>query len=64
MHKKLIEMFPEIIDYNHKTVDDDADIIKINAKIYSNDRAPVLKVYKELEEIKCLQSVSVKEIFD
>lgn len=64
VHKKLIDLFPDIVDYNHKTVDDEADVIKINAKIYSTDRAPVLKVYKELEQIKCLQSVSVKEIFD
>ena len=64
VYKKLIDLFPDIIDYNHKTIDEDADVLKINAKIYSNDKAPVLKIYKELEEIKCLQAVSVKEIFD
>lgn len=64
VYKKLVDMFPDIIDYNHKTLDEEADVLKINAKIYSNDKAPVLKVYKELEDIKCIRAVSVKEIFD
>lgn len=64
IYKDLLDVFPDIIDYNHKTIDEDADNIKVSAKIYSNDKAPVLKIYKQLEEIKNLQSVSVKEIFD
>lgn len=64
IYKDLLDVFPDIVDYNHKTIDEDADNIKVNAKIYSNDKAPVLKIYKQLEEIKNLQSVSVKEIFD
>ena len=64
IYKKLMDMFPEILDYNHKTVDDDGDMLKINAKVFSNEKSPVLYIYKQLEEIKNLQSVSVKEIFD
>lgn len=64
VYKKLIEFFPEIIDYNHKTVDDDGEKIKINAKIFSNEKSPVLQIYKQLDDMKNLQSVSVKEIFD
>lgn len=64
VYKKLMEMFPEILDYNHKTVDEDGDTLKINAKVFSNEKSPVLAIYKQLDEIKNLQSVSVKEIFD
>ncbi len=64
VYKKLIDMFPEIIDYNHKTVDEDGNNLKINAKIFSNDKSPVMQIYRKLDEMKNLQSVSVKEIFD
>lgn len=64
VYKKLMENFPEILDYNHKTVDEDGDTLKINAKVFSNEKSPVLYIYKQLEEMKNLQSVSVKEIFD
>ena len=64
VYKKLMEMFPEILDYNHKTIDEDGDTLKINAKVFSNEKSPVLAIYKQLDEIKNLQSVSVKEIFD
>ncbi|MCD7780723.1 MAG: MgtC/SapB family protein, partial [Candidatus Gastranaerophilales bacterium] len=63
VYKKLIDMFPEIIDYNHKTVDEDGNNLKINAKIFSNDKSPVMQIYRKLDEMKNLQSVSVKEIF-
>ena len=64
VYKKLMELFPEILDYNHKTIDEDADTLKINAKVFSSEKSPVLAIYKQLDEIKNLQSVSVKEIFD
>ena len=64
IYKHLMDLFPEILDYNHKTVDEDGDTLKINAKVFSNEKSPVLYIYKQLEEIKNLQSVSVKEIFD
>ena len=64
VYKKLMELFPEILDYNHKTIDEDGDTLKINAKVFSNEKSPVLAIYKQLDEIKNLQSVSVKEIFD
>ena len=64
IYKRLMDMFPEILDYNHKTVDEDGETLKINAKVFSNEKSPVLYIYKQLEEIKNLQSVSVKEIFD
>lgn len=64
VYKKLMEKFPEILDYNHKTIDDDGDTLKINAKVFSKEKSPVLAIYKQLDEIKNLQSVSVKEIFD
>ena len=53
-----------MIDYNHKTLDDEADSIKVNAKVLTTEKSPVLQIYKRLDEIKNLQSVSVKEIFD
>jgi hypothetical protein len=64
VHNKLSETFPNIFEYNHKTIDEDADTIKINAKLYSNDKSPVIKTYNQLEEFKNLQSISVKEIFE
>ncbi len=64
IYKKLMDLFPEILDYNHKTIDEDGDMLKINAKVHSNEKSPVLHIYNRLEEIKNLQSVSVKEIFD
>lgn len=64
VYKKLTDMFPEIVDYNHKTIDEEGDNIKINIKILSSEKNPVMHVYRELEYIKSLQSVSVKEIFD
>ena len=64
IYKKLMEIFPDILDYNHKTIDDDGDTLKINAKVFSNEKSPVLYVYRQLDEMKNLQSVSVKEIFD
>ncbi len=64
IYKKLSEMFPEIIDYSQKTIEDDTDKIKINAKVFSNEKSPVLSIYKHLDNIKKLHSVSVKEIFD
>ncbi len=60
----LSDKFPDIIEFNQKTVDDDADIIKINAKIISEIKNPVIQIYRELEAIKNVYSVSVKEIFD
>ncbi|MGM9994462.1 MAG: MgtC/SapB family protein [Candidatus Avigastranaerophilus sp.] len=64
IYKKLLDTFPDIIDYNHKTADEEADKIKINAKMYSKDKNPILRVYKQLDDIKNLQSLSVKEIFE
>lgn len=64
IYKKLIEAFPDIIDYNHKTADEDAEKLKISAKIYSNDKNPILQIYKQLDDMKNLQSLSVKEIFE
>ena len=58
VYKKLVDLFPEIIDYNHKTVDEDGDMLKINAKVFSTEKSPVIHIYRNL------QSVSVKEIFD
>lgn len=64
IYKKLVDMFPDIMDYNHKTIDEDGDSLKINAKVFSNDKSPVIQTYRKLEEMKNLQSLSVKEIFD
>lgn len=64
IYKKLVDLFPEIIDYNHKTVDEDGDMLKINAKVFSTEKSPVIHIYRKLEDMKSLQSVSVKEIFD
>ena len=64
VYKKLVDLFPEIIDYNHKTVDEDGDMLKINAKVFSTEKSPVIHIYRKLDDMKNLQSVSVKEIFD
>ncbi len=64
IYKKLSEIFPDIIEYYHKTVDEDGNLVKINAKLYSTDKTPVLKVYGQLDEIENLQSINVKEIFE
>ena len=63
-YKKIDDLFPEIIDFNHKTVDEDGDKLKMNIKIMSNEKNPVMQIYKRLEDIKDIQSLSVKEIFD
>ena len=59
-----MELFPEIIDFNHKTIDEDGDKLKINIKIISNEKSPVMQIYKRLEDMNNLEAVSVKEIFD
>ena len=64
IYKKMMDMFPEVIDFNNKTVDEDGDKLKMNIKLMSNEKSPVMQIYKRLEEIKNIQSVSVKEIFD
>ena len=64
IYKKLNEMFPDVLDYNHKTVDEEADKLKVNAKIFSSEKNPVLQIYKQLDNMNNIQSVSVKEIFD
>ena len=64
IYKKIIDLFPDITDYNHKSLDDDGETLKINAKIMSSEKNPVVHIYKILDEIHNLQSVSVKEIFD
>ncbi len=64
IYNKFIGIFPEVIDYNHKTIDDDAESIKVTAKVFSNDKSPVVSIYKKLDDMKSLKSLSVKEIFD
>lgn len=64
IYKKLTDTFPEIIDYKHRTIDEEGDTLKITAKLASNEKNPVMQIYRKLDEIKNLQSVSVKEIFD
>jgi len=64
IYKKVTDLFPEIIDFNHKTIDEDGDKLKLNIKIMSSEKNPVMQIYKKLEDMKNLQAVSVKEIFD
>ena len=64
IYKKMTDMFPEVIDFNNKTIDEDGDRLKMNIKIISNEKSPVMQIYKRLEEVKNIQAVSVKEIFD
>ncbi|MBQ3641037.1 MgtC/SapB family protein [bacterium] len=64
IYNKLSEIFPDIIEYNSKTVDEDGNLVKINLKLYSNDKTPVLKIYGLLDEIEYLQAINVKEIFE
>ncbi len=64
VYTKLTDIFPEIIDYKHRTIDEEGDTLKITAKLASNEKNPVMQIYRKLDEIKNLQSVSVKEIFD
>ncbi len=64
IYSKFSEQFSEIIDYSHKTVDEDAELIKISAKVISDVKTPVVNIYRKLEEYKKLTSISVKEIFD
>ena len=64
VYKKFNEIFPEVLDYNHKTVDEEGDSLKINAKVFCNEKSPVMHIYKQLEDMKNLKSVSVKEIFE
>ncbi len=64
IYNTLTDLFPEIIDFNHKTVDEDGDLLKLNIKVISNEKSPVMQIYKKLEDMKNLQSLSVKEIFD
>ena len=64
IYTKMTDMFTDIIDFNHKTVDDDGDKLKMNIKIISNEKNPVMQIYKRLEDMQNLQLVSVKEIFD
>lgn len=62
--KQLSEIFPEISEYSQKTIDEDGNCIKISAKLLSKERNPICFVCEKLDNIKNLQSLSVKEIFD
>ncbi len=62
IYKKLEELFPEIIDFNHKTAENDE--LKISAKIYSVEKAPVMYINKKLSELDAIHELSVKEIFE
>ncbi len=64
IYEKLTSIFSDIIDYSYKTIDEDCENVKINIKILSSEKSPVVHIYKKLEEIKNLHSLSVKEIFD
>ena len=64
IYTKLLDILPNIIDYSHKTVDEDGDKIRVNAKVFSSDKNPVVQIYKKLDSIKNLQSLSVKEFFE
>ncbi len=64
VYKKVTDLFPEVIDFNNKTVDEEGDKLKMNIKVMSNEKNPVMQIYKKLDEIKNIQAVSVKEIFD
>ena len=64
IYTKLVDMFPDMIDYSNKSIDEDGSNIKISLKILSGEKNPVVCTYKQLEEIKNLHSVSVKEIFE
>ena len=55
VYKKINEIFPEVLDYNHKTVDDEGDSLKINAKVFCNEKSPVMHIYKQLEDMKNLK---------
>ena len=64
IYKKINELFPEIFDFSHKAAEEDDDAMKINAKVFSTEKNPVMNIYKKLEDIEILNSISVKEIFD
>ena len=64
IQKKMSEIFPEISEYTQKTIDEEGENIKINAKVLCKDKNPVNTVCEQMQEIKNIRSVSVKEIFD
>ena len=61
-YKKLEELFPEVIDFNYKQSEN--DMVKISATVFSVEKAPVMFINKRLSEIKDVQELSVKEIFE
>ena len=62
--KKLEELFPDIIDFNHKISDNDDFPLKITTKIHSIEKSPVMMIYKKLSAFNEIQDLSVKEIFE
>ena len=59
----LEETFPDIIDFTKKTAEED-NLVKITAKIYCAEKAPVMFTNKKLSEIKNIHLLNVKEIFE
>lgn len=62
IYKKLEELFPEIIDFNYKQAEN--DLVKISAKVFSLEKAPVMFINKRLSTLEEIHELSVKEIFE
>lgn len=64
IYNRLEEFLPEIIDFNHKISENEEFPVKITAKIYSIEKAPVMYINRKLSELESIQELSVKEIFE
>lgn len=62
--KKLHEVFSDIFELTKKTSDCDENQIKIVSKIITNKKNPIQFVHEKLDDINCIHSVSVQEIYE
>ena len=62
IYNQLEEIFPDIIDFSRTSEEENK--IKVTAKVYSAEKSPVMYTNKKLSEIKNVQVLNVKEVFE
>lgn len=61
IYEKIIDKYAEIKDINKKTMKSDEQQTKISVVLDIKDKKPVQKMYKELQNIEGIDSISIQE---
>ncbi len=61
IYEKIIDKYAEIKDINKKTMKSDEQQTKISVVLDVKDKKPVQKMYKELQNIEGIDSISIQE---